>query len=293
MCSSDLVHDVRKRPNCCEALSNEWFQIDSAGSRTNGGSNRDGSEGQIVSSIVMDRVQAIIQLFAGYSKLKKLALYVIAHKSSVDEIGFLQQLFQNRFDIEKDGVITLDEFKKALEVYSYTYDEVTVMFNAIDIDGCGDISYTEFLAATIEAHGSIEEDRIAEAFDRLDSDDDGYITVRNLKEFLGQEISIDYIDSIIEEVDESKDHRIDYDEFLNLWNENFDEDLASALRDVKRKRLVRESITELPQYDVGEHGEFLDDEGENENESLASHPPGAGNYYFAQEKEKSMRGVWI
>jgi hypothetical protein len=36
--------------------------------------------------------------------------------------------------------------------------------------------YTDFLAATIEAHGHIEEDRIAEAFDRLDSDDNGYST---------------------------------------------------------------------------------------------------------------------
>lgn len=36
--------------------------------------------------------------------------------------------------------------------------------------------YTEFLAATIEAHGHIEEDRIAEAFDRIDSDDTGYST---------------------------------------------------------------------------------------------------------------------
>jgi Ca2+-binding EF-hand superfamily protein len=34
--------------------------------------------------------------------------------------------------------------------------------------------YTEFLAATIELHGQIEEDRIAEAFDRLDSDNTGY-----------------------------------------------------------------------------------------------------------------------
>jgi calcium-dependent protein kinase len=38
----------------------------------------------------------------------------------------------------------------------------------------GLINYTEFLAATIEAQGYIEEDRIAEAFDRLDTDEVGY-----------------------------------------------------------------------------------------------------------------------
>lgn len=37
-----------------------------------------------------------------------------------------------------------------------------------DIDGTGKIRYTEFLAATIEARGAISEQRLAEAFDRLD-----------------------------------------------------------------------------------------------------------------------------
>ena len=39
--------------------------------------------------------------------------------------------------------------------------------------------YTEFLAATIEACGKIEDDRLAEAFDRLDCDDTGYSTCPN------------------------------------------------------------------------------------------------------------------
>lgn len=33
--------------------------------------------------------------------------------------------------------------------------------------------FAEFLAATLEAHGYIEEERVAAAFDRLDSDDSG------------------------------------------------------------------------------------------------------------------------
>ena len=45
-----------------------------------------------------------------------------------------------------------------------------------DIDGTGSINYTEFLASTIEVHGPINEERLAEAFDHLDSDDSGYIS---------------------------------------------------------------------------------------------------------------------
>ena len=43
------------------------------------------------------------------------------------------------------------------------------------------IMYTEFLAATIEACGKIEDDRLAEAFDRLDCDDTGYSTCPNIE----------------------------------------------------------------------------------------------------------------
>ena len=42
-----------------------------------------------------------------------------------------------------------------------------------DVNKNGHIMYTEFLAATIEYHGYIEEERVAAAFDRLDSDDFG------------------------------------------------------------------------------------------------------------------------
>ena len=39
------------------------------------------------------------------------------------------------------------------------------------------MKYTEFLAATIESTDLVTEERLAEAFDRLDSDDSGFISV--------------------------------------------------------------------------------------------------------------------
>jgi len=45
----------------------------------------------------------------------------------------------------------------------------------------------------MEAHGTIDEERLAEAFDRIDCDDSGYISVANLKEFLGDDIPEEYL----------------------------------------------------------------------------------------------------
>jgi Ca2+-binding EF-hand superfamily protein len=66
----------------------------------------------------------------------------------------------------------------------------------------------QFLAATIEAQGYIAEDRIAEAFDRIDSDDSGYITTENLREFLGNDCTPEQMEDIIRSADTSKDGKM-------------------------------------------------------------------------------------
>lgn len=73
------------------------------------------------------------------------------------------------------------------------------------------------MAATLEAHGSIEEDRIAEAFDRLDSDDSGFITRENLEGMLGCDLDNDEFNEIIASVDENGDGKISYAEFLSAF----------------------------------------------------------------------------
>ena len=70
------------------------------------------------------------------------------------------------------------------------------------------------MAATIEAHGHIGEDRIAEAFDRIDADDSGYISRQNLQDFLGDHCTKEQVDEMMGSADINKDGKISYDEFL-------------------------------------------------------------------------------
>lgn len=85
------------------------------------------------------------------------------------------------------------------------------------MSGSGKIRYTEFIAATIEAHGTIGEARLAEAFDHLDHDDSGFITAEDLIEILGDDVPREEIDAIIAQVDLAKDNRVSYSEFMALW----------------------------------------------------------------------------
>lgn len=87
------------------------------------------------------------------------------------------------------------------------------------MDGCG-IRYTEFLASTIESFGGLSEERLAEAFDRLDGDDTGYISASDLREILGSDFPIAEINRIMKEASLSNPNRISYPEFLSLWDLN-------------------------------------------------------------------------
>lgn len=77
---------------------------------------------------------------------------------------------------------------------------------------------------------------MAEAFDRLDSDDSGSISVQDLRAFLGSEVSDEYLDKIIEDDDIQRDRMIDYDEFLQMWNIESDSERLKTLESVARRR---------------------------------------------------------
>jgi EF-hand domain pair len=121
-------------------------------------------------------------------------------------------------------------------------------------NGISDIEYTEFVAMSLEAHGHIEEIRIAEAFDRLDVDHSGNITKSDLKSILT--LSPEHIDELLAAADTDKDGKISYPEFLALFRQQTHQ-LA--------KEMIREAAT-----DTGSDGS----EGEDELIGLDAHIPG-------------------
>lgn len=68
--------------------------------------------------------------YANYSKLKKMALMVVAHKSSTQEIGILRKIFQ-KYDTQKDGQLSYDEFKAALQDAGVPEDECERIFDSV------------------------------------------------------------------------------------------------------------------------------------------------------------------
>ena len=101
------------------------------------------------------------------------------------------------------------------------------------MNGAGKISWTEFLAATIETKGRIGEEEFADAFERLDFDKNGYIGVSDIRQIVGRDLPQSIIDQIIDESDITRDHKIWKDEFLALAGE------TCATDDIHQRKSVR------------------------------------------------------
>jgi len=277
-----LVSKASRRKSAEEMLKHPFIMRDTDESRQG-----------TIGFALMDRVLATIRTFCEYERMKKLALLVIAHKSTEEEIGFLRKVF-NIFDMVRDSEITLPEFKEALEIYHYDEEELEQMFVGMDLDGTGKVHYSEFLAATIEAHGAISEERVAEAFDRLDSDDSGYITKKDILDFLGDSISEEYAQGIVDEADIDHDHRISYEEFLALWSESNDKKFIEALEDVNYRRVsFDDSSLEGSAADDSTRTDTSGDISDTMQSSGNLSDLGGGTFFFGVEKEKSVRGVWL
>lgn len=214
----------------------------------------------------LDTIIKSFQKFIRYSRLKKLALMVIAHKSTTEEIGILRKVF-DKFDTKKKGQLVFEEFSECLKPYGFSNDDLINLFVGIDLDGTGIIRYTEFLAAAIETQGFIDEGRLAEAFDCLDSDDSGFISVENLAGFLGDQIPINEISRILKESSLTAESQVSYPEFLALWDDrcqpSYEGIYASNLSkpDYNHRSSVPSTVVEVTSN--------MQDESESEVSSLA------------------------
>ena len=142
----------------------------------------------------------------------------------------------------------------------------------------------EFLAASIESHGSLDEERLAEAFDRLDSDDSGIITVANLKEFLGEDLPEAYLEKVIDEANITHDHTISYEEFLELWDHGAGEMMETTKQNVGSRRVSR-----APSFNSEESSDDFSEKSDSVYSMSSSGELQTGSFFFNKNKELSIR----
>ena len=87
----------------------------------------------------------------------------------------------------------------------------------MDVDGDGEIDFTEFISAAFDKKALLTKENIDAAFKTFDLDGNGVITKEELKQIFASgkagEASNKVWDDILREVDQNGDGEIDYQEF--------------------------------------------------------------------------------
>merc|ERR1719382_669110 len=109
------------------------------------------------------------------------------------------------------------ELAEGLRKANIDSSDLQEIVNGLDADSSGEIDYTEFLAAGIDARHALLESQCWAAFRVFDLDDDGSISFEELKTVLSsqnQKINKKNVEEIMEQVDTNKDGKIDFQEFM-------------------------------------------------------------------------------
>jgi centrin-3 len=129
------------------------------------------------------------------------------------------------FDTDKTGTIDYHELKVAMRALGFDVkkQEVHGLMREYDREGAGQIEYPDFLeimTSKIAERDPVEE--ILKAFKLFDEDSTGRISLRNLRRVareLGENLSDDELQAMIDEFDKDGDGEINENEFLGIMKQ--------------------------------------------------------------------------
>jgi calcium-binding protein CML len=126
----------------------------------------------------------------------------------------------NKYDTNKDGKISREEYKSALKVLDkgISETEVAKAFQMIDSDGDGFIDFKEFMEM-YNMGGGVKATDIQSAFQVFDLDGNGKISAEELSQVLkklGEGCSLKACRKMVKGVDTNGDGFIDINEFMTM-----------------------------------------------------------------------------
>lgn len=126
------------------------------------------------------------------------------------------------FDADGSGAIDAKELKVAMRALGFEpkKEEIRQMIAQADTDGSGMIDFTEFeKLMTLKLGERDANEEMAKAFRLFDDDETGYVTFKNLKRVameLGEDISDEELQEMIDEADRDGDGRVTQDDFVRI-----------------------------------------------------------------------------
>ncbi|KAK1283768.1 Calcium-dependent protein kinase 13 [Acorus calamus] len=173
-----------------------------------------------------DVVKMRLKQFSMMSRFKRIALRVISDHLSIDETEDIKETFK-MLDTDNDGVVSYADLKNGLKkLGSVLVDsEVQTIIEAVDTNSKGTLDYGEFVAASLLLQRVANDEHLRMAFSYFDKDGNGFIEPQELTDALvedGASHSADVSYDIFQEIDNDKNGRISFDEFVAMMKTGTD-----------------------------------------------------------------------
>lgn len=174
---------------------------------------------------VNDKVLGELSKFKTGKRLQQATIaFIVHHLATTEELNELQQAF-NTLDISKTGRITKDELLQGFQAFTHeAREEVDAIFQEVDLDGNGEIEFSEWVVASIDKNSLITDDKLKMAFGLFDKDGGGTIDSKEVKStltgFSGESEMTEEENRIwtelVNEVDLDGNGEIDFYEFSHM-----------------------------------------------------------------------------
>ncbi|KAG2443686.1 hypothetical protein HXX76_002034 [Chlamydomonas incerta] len=199
MVRSMLQSDPDKRATLQQLQAHPWFAAAASASE---------------SAAKGTRMVSRLRGFLASTRLKRLAMLVVASNFKAEEVDQLRELFVTA-DTNKNNLVDFNELRTALSKLGRAVDETELrrLFDAADMDGSGELDYREFVAALV-GQDVVERCTTARhgAFKDMDADGDGYLTPEEVLKMMPPGSTLEEAQEMVKAADKDGDGRLDLNE---------------------------------------------------------------------------------
>uniref|UniRef100_A0A7S2TGQ5 Calcium-dependent protein kinase n=1 Tax=Lotharella oceanica TaxID=641309 RepID=A0A7S2TGQ5_9EUKA len=197
-----LTRDTAKRYTIDEMIAHPWF-----------------SKAKGYQEPVDPRVQQSLLEFRRSNKFHQIVLHSLMQHCDREDERILHEAF-NSLDADHDGMVSFKELQDKLK--GLRAEEIKKIFEDVDENGDGKLSMHELKLAFLQRKVLAKEERLWEAFSRLDLKNTMALTFEEVRDCLMQDrnarhlVTEKEIKEAFDEADVDSDGVVDYDEFLYM-----------------------------------------------------------------------------
>lgn len=212
-----LVYSPDKRMSVREALQHPWLLT--------------ARNADVELKLLPPNVVPTMRRFSHLHGWKKAVLEAVAFTASDTdgELGSLRSAFQ-KCDKSGTGHIDLEEFQSTIGKGGVGPEEAERLFRSCTTDNRETITYTDWLAATIP-RGYLTRKVLKKAFDALDMQGNGYLTLQGMLGSLGSEFNNRHLEDLFGALDDKSTDAVKKVYFDNFFESFFFRSMSEEIVD--------------------------------------------------------------